>query len=68
MKNRFNLQQIADAYCAELGVDVPIMIDYLKAVFENKPYKEIEAEIVLTLKDKYDGNSEYFPDWKIINP
>lgn len=59
-----NLKQIADIYCLELGVEVSKIEDYLTAVFQNKPYKEIEAEIVSELKDKYDGKSEYFPDWK----
>lgn len=65
MKNKImNLKQIADIYCLELGVEVSKIEDYLTAVFQNKPYKEIETEIVSELKDKYDGKSEYFPDWK----
>jgi hypothetical protein len=63
MKKKLNLKQIADAYCLELGVNVPQMENYLYAVFNDLPYKELEAEIVSTLKEEYDGKSEYFPEY-----
>lgn len=64
MKNKFNIKQVADYYCLELGVEVPMMEEYLKAVFQNGRYEEYEAEIVLALRGEYDGKSEFFPDWK----
>ena len=64
MKNKYNIKQVADAYCLELGVDIPIIEDYLKAVFTGQKYDEIECSIIDFLKDKYDGLSEFFPDWK----
>ena len=64
MKNKYNIKQVADAYCLELGVDVPIIEDYLKAVFTGQKYDEIEYSIIDFLKDKYDGLSEFFSDWK----
>lgn len=64
MKNKYNFPQIAACYCAELRVDVPCMEKYLRAIFNNEPVEEFEKEIFEVLKGRYDGRSEFFPDFK----
>lgn len=64
MKNRFNFSQIAEVYCNELGVYVPCMEDYLKAIFKDLPTDIYEQEIEETLRNRYDGKSEFFPEYK----
>ena len=67
MKNKFTLAQVAQIYTAELGVDTPIVYEYLIALFDRKrgidsllieSYEKQMREVITT-------NSEYFPDyWK----
>lgn len=61
MKNKYNLQQVAQKYCEEIGFEAPFMYDYLVAVFsKNKQsledYDKMLAELETT--------SEFFPECK----
>lgn len=65
MKNKFTLAQVAQIYTAELGVDTPIVYEYLIALFDRKrgidsllieSYEKQMREVVTT-------NSEYFPEY-----
>lgn len=61
MKNKYNLQQVTQKYCEEIGVEAPFMYDYLVAVFsKNKQsledYDKMLAELETT--------SEFFPECK----
>lgn len=58
MKNKYNLLQVAQVYCEEIGVEVPFMYDYLVAVMKKEPievYDKMMKETIYT-------NSEYFPE------
>ena len=68
MKNKYNFSDVAGVYCRELGVDIPCMEQYLRAIFNNEPIEEYEKEIIEALKGRYDGRSEFFPEYKTINP
>lgn len=64
MKNKYNMTQIAQVYCEEIGVNVPFMEEYLMAVFQKgKLDKEKIADFDRRLKDMIVTNSEYFPEW-----
>lgn len=59
MKNKYNLQQVAQKYCEEIGVEAPFMYNYLVAVFSKKSledYDKMFAELETT--------SEFFPECK----
>ena len=64
MKNKYNFSQVAACYCAEIGVEVLCMEQYLRAIFNNQPIENLEAEIIETIKGRYDGRSEFFPEYK----
>lgn len=64
MKNKYNFSQVAACYCAEIGVEIPCMEQYLRAIFNNGPVEEYEKEIFEVLKGRYDGRSEFFPEYK----
>lgn len=64
MKNKFNFSQIAQVYCHEIGVEVPFMEDYLRAVFQGQPLEEYDK----ALKELIVTNSEYFPEFWIVTP
>lgn len=64
MKNKYNFSQVAACYCAEIGVEIPCMEQYLMAIFNNGPVEEYEKEIIETIKGRYDGRSEFFPEYK----
>jgi hypothetical protein len=64
MKNKYNFSQVAACYCAEIGVEIPCMEQYLRAIFNNGPVEEYEKEIIETIKGQYDGRSEFFPEYK----
>lgn len=64
MKNKYNFSQVAACYCAEIGVEIPCMEQYLRAIFNNGPVDEYEKEIIETIKGRYDGRSEFFPEYK----
>lgn len=64
MKNKYNFSQVAACYCAEIGVEIPYMEQYLRAIFNNGPVEEYEKEIIETIKGRYDGRSEFFPEYK----
>jgi hypothetical protein len=64
MKNKYNFSQVAAVYCAEIGVEIPCMEQYLRAIFNNGPVEEYEKEIIETIKGRYDGRSEFFPEYK----
>lgn len=64
MKNKYNFSQVAACYCEELGVEVPCMEQFLRAIFNNGPVEEYEKEIIETIKGRYDGRSEFFPEYK----
>lgn len=64
MKNKYNFSQVAVCYCAEIGVEIPCMEQYLRAIFNNGPVEEYEKEIIETIKGRYDGRSEFFPEYK----
>jgi hypothetical protein len=68
MKNKYNLSQIADIYCKELGVNIPCMEDYLQAIFQDKPIDKYLIDIERLLEADYDGNSEFFPEYKKTPP
>lgn len=57
MKNKYNFSQVAQVYCEEIGVEVPFMEEYLRAVFSGKPLDDYDA----MFKTIY-SNSEYFPE------
>lgn len=63
MKNKYNLLQIAEVYCREIGVDVPFMYDYLVSVFKKLPLEEYEEKF----KD-VETISEFFPELKKPHP
>ena len=63
MKKKLTFSQVAEIYCNELGVDVPQMETYLRAIFNDEPTEELEKEIETTLRNRYDGKSEYFPEY-----
>lgn len=64
MKNKYNFSQVAACYCAEIGVEIPCMEQYLRAIFNNQPIENLETEIIETIKGRYDGRSEFFPEYK----
>ena len=64
MKNKYNFSQVAACYCAEIGVERPCMEQYLRAIFNNQPIENLEAEIFEAIKGRYDGRSEFFPEYK----
>lgn len=68
MKNKYNLSQIADIYCKELGVNIPCMEEYLQALFQDKPIDKYLTDIEQLLYANYDGNSEFFPEYKKTPP
>jgi hypothetical protein len=57
MKNKYNYSQVAGVYCAEIGVEIPIMEVYLRAVFNNQPLDKYDAELKTIVT-----NSEFFPE------
>lgn len=63
MKNKYNLSQVAEVYCRELGVEVPQMEQYLRAIFQNEPIESLEKEIESTIRKTYDRRSEFFPEY-----
>lgn len=63
MKNKYNFSQVAACYCEELGVEVPCMEQYLRAIFNNEPVEELEITISEILRNRYDGKSEFFPEY-----
>lgn len=66
MKNKYNMTQVAQCYCEELGVSVPFMEEYLLCVFtKGKLNKEKIEEFDKRLKAAITTNSEYFPEFNI---
>lgn len=68
MKNKFTLAQVAQIYTAELGVDTPIVYEYLIALFDRK--RGIDSQLIESyekqMREVVTTNSEYFPEyWKI---
>lgn len=64
MKNKYNISQVAQVYCNEIGMDVPFMEEYLITVFQKgKPNKEKIEEFDRRLKDVITTNSEFFPEF-----
>lgn len=68
MKNKFTLAQVAQIYTAELGVDTPIVYEYLIALFNRK--RGIDSLLIESydkqMREVVTTNSEYFPEyWKI---
>lgn len=53
MKNTLTFEKVAQMYCEELGIQVPYMEEYLRAVFKDNPF-------TIT---KVDTTSEFFPDF-----
>lgn len=67
MKNKFTLAQVAQIYTAELGVDTPIVYEYLIALFDRK--RGIDSQLIENyekqMREVITTNSEYFPEyWK----
>ena len=58
MKNKYNLLQVAQVYCEEIGVEIPFMYDYLVAVMNKQPIEEYDK----MMKETIYTNSEYFPE------
>ena len=64
MKNKYNMTQVAQCYCQEIGMDVPFMEEYLLTVFQKgKLNKEKIEEFDKRLREAIITNSEYFPEW-----
>lgn len=63
MKNKYTFSQVAEKYCEEIGVDVPFMEEYLRAVFSGKPLADYDNKF----KSIY-SNSELFPELHKNNP
>lgn len=63
MKKRLTFSQVAEIYCTELGVDIPQMETYLRAIFNDEPTEEIEKEIEEIISKSYDKKSEFFPEY-----
>lgn len=59
MKNKYNLQQVAQKYCEEIGVEAPFMYDYLVAVFSKKSLEDYDKMLA-----KLETTSEFFPECK----
>lgn len=63
MKNKYTFSQVAEKYCEEIGVDIPFMEEYLRAVFSGKPLADYDN----MFKNIY-SNSELFPELHKNNP
>lgn len=59
MKNKYNLQQVAQKYCEEIGVEAPFMYDYLVAVFSKKSLEDYDKML-----GELETTSEFFPECK----
>ena len=59
MKNKYNLQQVTQKYCEEIGVEAPFMYDYLVAVFNKKSIEEYDKMFA-----ELETTSEFFPECK----
>ena len=63
MKNKYNLSQIAEVYCREIGVDIDYMAEYLYSIFHHLPLEEYEEKL-----KEITTTSEYFPELKKPHP
>lgn len=63
MKNKYTFSQVAEKYCEEIGVDVPFMEEYLRAVFSGKPLADYDNMLINIY-----SNSEMFPELHKNNP
>lgn len=59
MKNKYNLQQVAQVYAEEIGVEAPFIYDYLVAVFNKKSIEEYDKMFA-----ELETTSEFFPECK----